>query len=61
MSEKRPPLIQISPKFVPKGAIDNKSAQVQIVVWHQKGAKPLPEPMMTMQHHFVTMSYLINI
>ena len=27
--------------------IDNKSALVQVMVWHQIGAKPLLEPVMT--------------
>ena len=39
-------LIQISPKFVPKGPIDNKASLVQVMAWHRTGAKPLPEPMM---------------
>ena len=25
---------------------DNKSVLVQVMAWHQTGAKPLPEPMM---------------
>ena len=29
------------------GPIDNKSSLVQIMAWHQTGAKPLSEPMMT--------------
>ena len=39
--------IQISLKFVPKGATDSKSALVQVMAWHQTGDKPLPEAMMT--------------
>ena len=39
--------IQISLKFVPKDVIDNKSAFVQVMAWHQTGDKPLAEPMMT--------------
>ena len=40
-------LIRISPKFVPKGPIDNKSASVQVMAWCRTGEKPLPEPMLT--------------
>ena len=40
-------LIWISLKFVPKGLIDNNLALVQIMAWRRKGAKPLPEPMLT--------------
>ena len=39
-------LIKILLKFVPKGAINNIPAVVQIMAWHQQGAKPLSEPMM---------------
>ena len=39
-------LIGISLKFVPKGTIDNKSALVQVMAWHQTGDKPLSEPML---------------
>ena len=35
---------QISPKFVPEGPIDNKSALVQVMACRLFGAKPLPEP-----------------
>ena len=38
---------QIPPNFVPEDPIDNRSALVQVMAWHQTGAKPLPEPMMT--------------
>ena len=34
-------------KFVPKGAIDNKSVMVQVMSWHPTGDKPLPVPMPT--------------
>ena len=34
--------IKISLKFVPKGAIDNKWAMVQVMSWYRKGDKPLP-------------------
>ena len=37
--------IQISPTFVVKGAIDNKSALVQVMAWRREGDKPLLEPM----------------
>ena len=39
--------IKISLKFVPKGAIDNKSAMVQVMSWQRKGDKPLPVSMLT--------------
>ena len=37
--------INISPKFVPKGLIDNMTALVQIMAWRRPGDKPLLEPM----------------
>ena len=33
--------IKISPKFVPKGPINNIPALVQIMAWHRPGDKPL--------------------
>ena len=39
-------LIEISPKFVPKGLIDNIPALVQMMAWRRPGDKPLSEPMM---------------
>ena len=33
--------IQISLKFVPKGAIDNKSALVQVMAWCRAGDQPI--------------------
>ena len=39
-------LIKISPKFVPKGPINNNPALVQIMAWRRAGDKPLSEPMM---------------
>ena len=39
--------IKISLKFVSKGAIDNKSAMVQVMSWHRKGDKSLPVSMLT--------------
>ena len=38
--------IKISPKFVPKGSINNIPALVQIMAWRRPGDKPLSEPMM---------------
>ena len=46
MNEKFCFSIQISLKFVPKGAIDNKWALVQVMAWRQIGDKPLPESML---------------
>ena len=40
-------LIQISLKFVARSPIDYNQALVQIMAWHQTGAKPLSEPMMS--------------
>ena len=40
-------VIQISLKFVPRSPINNKSALVQVMAWHQTGNNPLPEPLMT--------------
>ena len=40
-------LIHSSLQFVPVDRIDNKSAMVQVMTWHQTGAKSLPEPMLT--------------
>ena len=37
--------LNISPKFVPKGPINNIPALVQIIVWRRSGNKPLSEPM----------------
>ena len=39
--------MRISLKFVPKSPVDNKSALVQVMAWHQTDNKPLPEPMLT--------------
>ena len=39
-------LIKISPKFVPKGPIDNILALVQIMAWQRPGNKPLSDLMM---------------
>ena len=40
-------LVTIPLKFVPKGLIDNKPAQVQIMAWHRIGDKQLSESMLT--------------
>ena len=40
-------LIQISMKFIPRSAIDNKPALVQVMVWRRRGDKPLPKPTLT--------------
>ena len=40
-------LIEISLKFVPRSATDNKPALVQVMALRWRGDKPLPEPMMT--------------
>ena len=39
-------LINISVKFVPKRAIDDNPALVQIMAWRWIGAKPLSDPML---------------
>ena len=38
--------IRISPKFVPKSPVDNKSTLVQVMAWRRSGDKPLPERML---------------
>ena len=38
--------IKISPKFVPKGLINNIPTLVQIMAWRRLGDKPLSEAMM---------------
>ena len=40
-------LIQISPRFVHKGAIDDKSTLVQVMAWYSIGNKLLPEAVIT--------------
>ena len=40
-------VMQISPKFVHKGSIDNNPALVQVMAWRRTGDKPLPEAMLT--------------
>ena len=39
-------LFQISLKFITKGQIVKKSSLNQVMAWHQKGTRPLFEPMM---------------
>ena len=38
--------INISPKWIPKGPINNIQALVEIMAWRRPGDKPLAEPMM---------------
>ena len=38
--------INISLKFAPVVSIDNMSTLVQVMVWSQRGDKPLPDPML---------------
>ena len=47
MNEKFYILVQISPKFVPKGPIDNDSVQIRVMAWRRTGDKPFSEPMLT--------------
>ena len=37
---------EILQRFVPQGAVDNKSSLVQVMVWHPTGDKPLSEALM---------------
>ena len=39
--------IRLSLKFSLKGLIDNKSAVVQVMAWHQTGENLIPELIMT--------------
>ena len=54
--------IKISPKFIPKGPINNIPALVRIMVWRRPGNKPLSEPMMVRlpTHVCVTQPQLFN-
>ena len=45
MNEKFYISIWMSPKFVPNGPINNKSALVQVMAWHRSVDKPLFKPM----------------
>ena len=38
--------ITISPKLVPAGPVDTKSALVQVMAWQQTGNKPSPTQIM---------------
>ena len=54
--------IKISLKFVPKGAINNIPALVQIIAWRRAGGRPLSEPMMVSlsTHIWVTRPRWVN-
>ena len=54
--------IQTSLKCDPKGPIENKSALVQVMVWHWGGTKPLPELIYTQftTHVCSTTERLVN-
>ena len=56
-------LINISPKFVPKGPINNIPALVQIMSWRRPGDKPLFEPMMvrSLMHICATRPQWVNM
>ena len=53
---------KISPKFVPKGPINNIPTLVQIMAWRHPGDKPLSEPMMVslLAHICVTRPQWVN-
>ena len=55
--------IQFSPKFVPKGPINNIPALVQIMAWRRLGDKPLSELMMVslLTHICVTRPEWVNL
>ena len=40
-------ILKFCTEVISKSPVDNKSALDQMVVWHQTGNKPLPDPMMT--------------
>ena len=54
--------IKISPKFVPKGPINNIPPLVQIMAWRWPGDKPLSDPMVVslMTHICVTRPQWVN-
>ena len=54
-------LIKISPRFVPKGAIKNKSVSVQIMAWRRTVHKPLSEPPCSLTHICGTRARWVNI
>ena len=43
--------IKISPKFVPKGPLNNISLLVHIMAWHRPGVKPLSEAVVRLTTH----------
>ena len=45
--------VKLSPKFVPRGAVDNIRALVQIMAWRRIGDKPLSEPMMVIVLRYI--------
>ena len=47
MNEKFCISTSMSPRFIPKGPIFNKSALDQVMAWRRTGDNPLPEPMLT--------------
>ena len=55
--------IKISPKFVPKGPINNIPALVQIMAWRRPGDKPLSEPMLVSlpTHIWVARPQWVNV
>ena len=54
--------IKISPKFAPKGSINNIPALVQIMAWRRPGDQPLSESMMVslLTHICVTRPQWVN-
>ena len=56
-------LIKISPKFVPKGPINNIPSLVQIMAWRHPGDKPLSEPLMVslLMHICVSRPQWVNL
>ena len=53
-------------KYVPSGRIDELSALIQIMAWHQTGNKPLSDPMMTQftdayMHHLASMCWVMSL
>ena len=54
--------IEISPKFVPQGPINNIPALVQIMAWRRSADKPLSEPLMIilLTHICITRPQWVN-
>ena len=46
--------------FVPKGAIKNRSAFIQVMGLHQSGIKAFPEPMMLWEAYIHNHAYIPN-